>query len=421
GMLSANGTTLTGNDLQGIFAGNGGTTNLTNVTSTAVGVGLEGNGAGAVSITGGSYSGILTRNTASVTTNGSVTSTATVDLETTGNVDVQTGGLAGAFDLLLRPAGVATLASGTNSTYSGFTTLFSGSTIIDGMISGAGGSVLVDVPAILGGSGQVQRNLLVNGSVAPGPAAAAPGDTGILSFTGDVTFNPGSSLNVGINALGAGTGHDQLLVNGSIVVDGSLIGGATTTFADGDSFVIINNDAADGIGGNFSNAVPPSPPASLVFGAEQFDFDYLGGDGNDFVLGPTLFTDLAISKTDGTATAIPGTSTVYTITASNLGTTAVSGNTVTDTFPAACSTVTWTCVGAGGGTCTAAGAGNINDLVDLPAGASVTFTATCDIDPAATGTLVNTATIAIGAGVTELNPANNSATDTDTLTPQADL
>src|SRR6185295_18065037 len=73
----------------------------------------------------------------------------------------------------------------------------------------------------------------------------------------------------------------------------------------------------------------------------------------------------------------------------------------------------------GGGTCTAAGSGNINDTVNLPAGGSVTYTATCTIAASATGTLSNTATVS--SSVTDPNPANNSATDTDTLTPQADL
>ena len=38
---------------------------------------------------------------------------------------------------------------------------------------------------------------------------------------------------------------------------------------------------------------------------------------------------------------------------------------------------------AAGGTCTANGAGNINDVVNLPVGGSVTYSATCPIDPAA--------------------------------------
>jgi uncharacterized repeat protein (TIGR01451 family) len=83
--------------------------------------------------------------------------------------------------------------------------------------------------------------------------------------------------------------------------------------------------------------------------------------------------------------------------------------------------VTWTCVGAGGGTCSANGAGNINDVVNLPAGGSVTYSATCPIDPAALGTLDNTAMIAVAGGVTDPNGGNNSATDSDTLAASADV
>lgn len=130
--------------------------------------------------------------------------------------------------------------------------------------------------------------------------------------------------------------------------------------------------------------------------------------------------DLAITKTDGVTTASPGGSVTYTITASNAGPSNASGSTVADTFPAAL-TCTWTCAGAGGGTCTAAGAGNINDTVDLPAGGSAIYTASCTISPAATGTLSNTATVTAAGGITDPTPGNNSATDSDTLAAQADL
>ena len=53
-------------------------------------------------------------------------------------------------------------------------------------------------------------------------------------------------------------------------------------------------------------------------------------------------------------------------------------------------------------------------------GGSVTYTVSATINASATGTLSNTATVTSGA-VSDPNPANNSATDTDTLTAQADL
>ncbi|HQW80956.1 MAG TPA: proprotein convertase P-domain-containing protein [Pseudomonadota bacterium] len=132
-------------------------------------------------------------------------------------------------------------------------------------------------------------------------------------------------------------------------------------------------------------------------------------------------SDLGITKTDGVASAIPGSSVTYTITASNAGLSDAPGSTVADTFPAAL-TCTWTCAGAGGGTCAAGPvSGNINDTVNLPAGGSVIYTATCAISASATGTLSNTATVAAAGGITDPTPGNNSATDVDTLLAPANV
>ncbi len=132
-------------------------------------------------------------------------------------------------------------------------------------------------------------------------------------------------------------------------------------------------------------------------------------------------TDLTITKTDGTTTAVPGQSTTYTVVVANTGPSSVIGATVTDTIPAGITSMTWTCAGAGGGSCPPAGSGPISSAVDLPVGASVTFSVTTAISAGATGTLSNTASVAVPSGVTDTNAANNSATDVDTLTPRADL
>ena len=132
--------------------------------------------------------------------------------------------------------------------------------------------------------------------------------------------------------------------------------------------------------------------------------------------------DLSITNTDGAATETPGTTVTYTITAANAaGASTVSGATVTDTFPQGLSNCSFTCSGANGGTCPASGTGNINSSVNLPGGASATFTATCTLSPSATGSLINTATITAPAGTNDSNLDNNHATDTDTLVPSADL
>src|SRR5919197_4902157 len=124
--------------------------------------------------------------------------------------------------------------------------------------------------------------------------------------------------------------------------------------------------------------------------------------------------DLTITKTDGVSSATPGGSAIYTVTASNAGPSNALAATVADTFPAVL-TGTWTCVGAGGGTCTASGSGDIDDTVNLPAGGSVTYTVSAAVDPGARCTLSNTATVTAPGDVTDPNPDDNSATDSDTL------
>jgi uncharacterized repeat protein (TIGR01451 family) len=166
-----------------------------------------------------------------------------------------------------------------------------------------------------------------------------------------------------------------------------------------------------GATGTVSNTASVAPPAGVT--------DPNGGNNTatdtDTVV---VQIDLSITKTDGRSAVVAGQSITYTIVAANAGpSNAPLGTvTVTDNVPAALTGVTWTCVGAGGGTCTAAGSSNINDAaVVLPAGASVTYTLTGTLSPSATGSLGNTATVAAGGGASDPNPANNSATDTDAI------
>ena len=108
----------------------------------------------------------------------------------------------------------------------------------------------------------------------------------------------------------------------------------------------------------------------------------------------TPVTDLRITNTNGVNRVVAGLPTTYTITVTNpLGPSDAIGATVTDTFPATLTGVTWTCAGTGGGTCVAGGSGHINTPVTVPVGASVVFTATGTVDPAATGELVNVAQV----------------------------
>jgi uncharacterized repeat protein (TIGR01451 family) len=236
-------------------------------------------------------------------------------------------------------------------------------------------------------------------------ATNAAGPSNVTATVAD-TF-PASISGVTWTCVGAGGGTCTAAGSGNIndavnlPVGGSVTYTATGTIAAAATGTLANTATVTATGG----ATDPTPGNNSAT-----DTDTL-----------TPQVDLAITKTDGSASEVPGTPVTYTITVINSGPSDAVGATVADTFPASISGVTWTCVGAGGGTCTAAGSGNINDTVNVPVGGSVTYTATGNIASSATGTLVNTATVAAAAGTTDTNPGNNSATDTDTLAAEADL
>lgn len=131
--------------------------------------------------------------------------------------------------------------------------------------------------------------------------------------------------------------------------------------------------------------------------------------------------NLAITKTSSVTTVYRGGPITYTIVVTNNGTYTVTG-TVTDTLPAAITGETWTCVASAGSSCAAAsGSGNINTSTTLEAGDSATYTVTGTISSSASGTLSNTANVAVPVWLTDSNPANNTATETDTINLNANL
>jgi uncharacterized repeat protein (TIGR01451 family) len=125
--------------------------------------------------------------------------------------------------------------------------------------------------------------------------------------------------------------------------------------------------------------------------------------------------DLSVSKDDGLTELEPGDPLVYTIIVTNPGGEAVIGATVTDLLPGALS-CSWACVAAGGASCTASPpAGDLDESVDVPVGASATFTANCTVGSSAAGLLTNTVSVATPEGTVDLAPGDNSATDIDVV------
>jgi uncharacterized repeat protein (TIGR01451 family) len=205
-------------------------------------------------------------------------------------------------------------------------------------------------------------------------------------------------------------------------------GGAGYT---GSNLGSLTNDADGNFGPPFASALPSSTNQALLFTTPDptgvapsttnvADYGVTAGAavftnnaGTSGTLPPQA--DLSITKTDGQASAVPGSPITYTIVVSNAGPSGVTAATVGDTVPAVITVPSWTCSGTLGGTCTPAGAGSINDTVNLPAGATVTYFLMGTISASATGSLSNTATVTAPDTVTDPDPANNSATDIDNL------
>lgn len=123
--------------------------------------------------------------------------------------------------------------------------------------------------------------------------------------------------------------------------------------------------------------------------------------------------DVSVTKTDGLTSIRAGETLTYTMVVANAGPSDDPSVSFSDTFPAqlTCSTTSVAAGGASGNT--AAGAGDLAETLALPAGSSVTYTASCLVAADASGTLSNTATAT--PSITDTAPGNNSATDGDTV------
>ena len=134
------------------------------------------------------------------------------------------------------------------------------------------------------------------------------------------------------------------------------------------------------------------------------------------ILDDDVEADLAITKDDGQTAYTPGGTVAYEIVVSNAGPADVPGAPVNDPLPGGIADASWTCADDGGGSAcgAASGTGAIATTADLPAGTSVTYTLSMTVPIGFSGDLTNTATVDVPAGMTDADPSNNTASDTDT-------
>ncbi len=203
-------------------------------------------------------------------------SSGTATINTSANTTLS-GNITGAGGLTKTGASALTL-SGTDS-YASATNVNAGSLLVNGALISTS-SMTVASSATLGGNGSIASNVTVNsgGTLSPGNSA------GILTIDGDLAMASGSTLVVEINGTTAGTGYDQVIVNGTVDVSGATLS-ATHGYAaaSGDSYNIIVNDAADAVTGSFSGV---SEGATVTAGGNStvLTASYIGATGNDITL-----------------------------------------------------------------------------------------------------------------------------------------
>ncbi len=240
---------------------------------------------------------------------------------------------------------------------------------------------------------------IVVANAGPSAVAGAAVTDALPAVLGNATWTCAGTTG-GVCGTAAGTG--------ALATTATLPPGATVTYT-------LTADVAAGATGTVTNTATVAAPVGVV------DIDPTDNTSTDIdTLTPSV--DLSITKTDGVTAVVPGTSTTYTITVANSGPSTVAGADVNDFLPAGIVAANWVCNAAGGATCgTASGSGDVSLLATLPAGGSITIDVVAAIDPAAVGFVVNSATVAAPAGVIDTNAANDVATDSDALTPIADL
>ncbi|HTQ38066.1 MAG TPA: hypothetical protein VMJ32_03510, partial [Pirellulales bacterium] len=310
-----------------------------------------------------------------------------------------------------------------------------------------GGTTILDGGTLTLNNAAASNNVAVassNAAVAS-PAAMTPAPvinsatfgSGTTTFSGGTTVNTGSSGSITIGGGGGYLPYLSGITSDSYTAIGT---GGATGFTSGtgdiDDFVNLPSGAsivytvAANIGpyGNLlSDTATVTPPNTVA--------DPNLGNNNATETTPlTSVTDLAITQTDDTDTVYAGLPTTYTIVVSNTGPSTAANVSVADVFPVGIDSDTYTADLTGGASfdgfpgestrtsgSTSSGSGNINDEVNLPPGATITYHVTAQVDLEASGDLTNTATIGDTFPLSDTNLSNNTSTSTRSIVEPNDL
>jgi uncharacterized repeat protein (TIGR01451 family) len=126
-------------------------------------------------------------------------------------------------------------------------------------------------------------------------------------------------------------------------------------------------------------------------------------------------TDLAVAIEDDSAFVTGGDAIAYRITVRNNGPESASGARVRATLSSNLIDAVWTCAADAGASCGSGGSGEIDDLANIPSGATVVYTSTATAVALPEFAAEIDAIVSAPSGLTDFNPANDSASDVDAV------
>ena len=264
------------------------------------------------------------------------------------------------------------------------------------------------------------NGFVLNGEASGDFSGRSVSDAGDINGDGidDLIIGAASADPNGTNAAGR-----SYVVFGS---DSSLPNPFDLSSLNGSNGFVLNGEASSdfsGVSVSAAGDINGDDIDDLIIGAFGADPNGNNFAGRSYVVFGRTAIDLAVSKSNGAGFVAANQPTTYFIDVANLGAVEVLGATLNDTLPATldAGTASWICSGNGGAVCpNASGTGNISETIDLPIGGMLSYELTATVLATEGNTVTNTATVTLPTGLTDINPANNSATDSDPVAQFAD-
>jgi uncharacterized repeat protein (TIGR01451 family) len=276
-----------------------------------------------------------------------------------------------------------------------------------------------------------------------GTNTTSSGATGVVRLQPTIAANPPGSVlpggaviytisipNTGTVASGGTTLADLIpagvaYVAGSTTLNGAAVADVGSAMPFANARLVNSPGGSAGqiaVGGtatiSFRVTINPSPPATIT-NVASVDQDGAGPAPpiTALITSTPVLTDLAIAITDNQTSAVAGMPVTYIVTVSSVSSTSTLDNlNLAVSLPFTLQNPVWTPSSGAYNAGTGAWTG-----LSLASGGTVTLTIQATISASATDSMTVLATVAVPPGIQEANTANNTASDKDLLTYQADL